>query len=161
MSVGLNDTRPFPTTHPSPKETERSLFLILCSQLEWAYSFALQQRFLVTHEGLCAWTDYNFERAVEAVLCIASRDTHNRISEEGNRWQSALNEHGHQARQTSGKLLVWLRLKLDLELAKRALQCTTRLDVLPRDPICRDCFATRRDAFWCYRIGIAMQKRQR
>ena len=36
MSVGLNDTRPFPTTHPSPKETERSLFLILCSQLELA-----------------------------------------------------------------------------------------------------------------------------
>ena len=77
------------------------------------------------------------------------------------RWQSALNEHGHQARQTSGKLLVWLRLKLDHDLAKRALQCTTRLDVLPRDPICRDCFATRRDAFWCYRIGIARQERQR
>ena len=56
---------------------------------------------------------------------IASRDTRNHISEEDNRWQSALNEHGHQARQTSDKLLVWLRLNLDLNLAKRALQCNS------------------------------------
>ena len=65
-------------------------------------------------------------------------------------------EHRHQARQTSDKLLVWLRPKLDLDLAKRALQCVSTF-----------CHATRfvvvagRDAFWCYRTCITMQKRQR